>query len=263
MRHEAWDMVVLRSLVFNVLFYAALIALMVLGLPILFCGPTRVRHMATLWGRQSLWLVRVVCGMRIEVRGLENVPPGGCIVAPKHQSIWEVFALTTVFPDFTFVLKRELTLIPLFGWYLVRSGQIAVDRAKGRAALTQAARKGREVLGNGKQLVLFPEGTRRLLGAPPDYKVGVAYIYAVNAVPCVPVALNSGLFWPRHGFIRRPGTIVVDILPAIPPGLRAAEFLPLLRDRVEAACDRLNAEAMDRDPDLARAVPAMQAPLPT
>lgn len=252
-------MLILRSLLFNLLFYAALILLMSAGLPLLVFGTARVKWLASLWGHQSLWLLRVVCGTRIEVRGAEHIPSGACIVAPKHQSVWEVFALTTVFPDFTFVLKRELTWIPLFGWYLVRSGQIAVDRSKGRAALAQAARKGKAVLAGGHQLLLFPEGTRRPPGAPPDYKPGVAFIYAQNAVPCVPVALNSGLFWPRRRFIRRPGTIVVDILPPIAPGLRAAEFLPLLQARVEAACERLNAEATNRDPDLRNVLPPRPA----
>ena len=243
-------MVFLRSIVFNVLFYAALIGLMILGLPLLAFGPGRIKRLAAVWGHVSLWLLRVVCGTRVEFRGLENIPRGACLVAPKHQSVWEVFALTTVFPDFTFVLKRELTWIPLFGWYLSRGGQIAIDRSNGRAALVQAARKAKGVLASGHQLFLFPEGTRRPPGAPPQYKLGVAHIYAANDVPCVPVALNSGLFWPRRRLIRRPGTIVVEVLPAIAPGLSAAEFLPLLQSRVEAACDRINAEAVDRHASL-------------
>ncbi len=252
-------MLILRSLAFNVLFYAVLIGLMILGLPLLVFGPGTIKELARVWARVSLWLLRVVCGTRVEFRGLDNIPPGPCIVAAKHQSAWDVFALTVPFPAFTFVLKRELTWIPLFGWYLLRGGQIAINRAKGRAALTEAAAKGRGVLGRGHQLFIFPEGTRRPPGAPPLYKYGAAYIYANNAVPCVPVALNSGLFWPRRRFIRRPGTVVVEVLPPIAPGLTAAKFLPVLQSRLEEACDRLNAEAVGRDPRLTAAMTGPEA----
>lgn len=243
-------MLVLRSLVFNVAFYVVLIGIMICALPVLAMRPAAVRGAARAWGRASLWLLRVICGTTVEFRGLENIPAGPVLVAAKHQSVWEVFSLILAFPNFTYVLKRELTFIPLFGWYLSRSRQIAIDRTKGRAALTQVVRQGRVVIGEGRQLFIFPEGTRRPPGAPPDYKYGVAFVYGDLGVPCVPVALASGLFWPRRSFIRRPGTVVVDILPPIAPGLPGNVFLPQLQDAIETATDRLIAEATRRDPTL-------------
>ncbi len=245
-------MLILRSLAFNILFYVVLVAIMTVLLPTIMFGPDKVKAAARVWGRASLWLLRVVCGTRVEFRGLHNIPEdGGFIVASKHHSVWEVFALITVFKDFTYVLKRELTYIPLFGWYIARGRQIPIDRSKGRAALAQVARRARVILAEHRQLFIFPEGTRRPPGAPPDYKFGAAFVYADVKVPCVPVALNSGLFWPRRSFIRRPGTIVVEILPAIPPGLSASEFLPLLQGKIETASERLLVEAVAKDPSLA------------
>ena len=240
-------MLILRSTLFNILFYLNLLALMVFGLPTLIVGRHAIKRLAALWGRSSLWLLRVICGTRVEFRGLENIPQGGVLVAAKHQSAWEVFALLTIFPEFTFVLKRELTRIPLFGLYLSRSEQIAVDRARGRAALAQVSQKAKTVLASGRQLLIFPEGTRRPPGAPPQYKFGVAFIYAETAVPCLPVALNSGLFWPRRSFLRRPGTIVVEFLEPMRPGLDATAFLQTLQHNIETATARLIAEAANRD----------------
>ena len=243
-------MLILRSLVFNILFYIMLVVIMIALLPTLLFSTIWVKRAARVWGRSSLWLLRVVCGTHVEFRGLENIPREGCLVASKHQSMWEVFALTTVFPDFTYVLKRELVWIPLFGWYLARGGQIAINRSKGRAALGTIVRQARGIMARGGQLFIFPEGTRTAPGAPPDYKFGAAFIYADLKVPCVPVALNSGLFWPRRRFLRRPGTIVVDIMPAIPPGLSTSAFLRLLQETIETASDRLLADALAKDPGL-------------
>ena len=245
-------MLMLRSLLFNFLFYVVLVAIMGVLLPTILFGPDRVKAAARVWGRASLVLLRVVCGTKVEFRGLENIPAdGGFIVASKHQSVWEVFALITVFKDFTYVLKRELTYIPMFGWYIARGRQIPIDRSKGRAALAEVARKARVILAEHRQLFIFPEGTRRPPGAPPDYKYGAAFVYADTKVPCVPVALNSGLFWPRRSFLRRPGTIVVEIMPPIAPGLSTMAFLKQLQETIETASDRLLREAIAADPRLA------------
>jgi 1-acyl-sn-glycerol-3-phosphate acyltransferase len=252
-------MLIFRSLLFNIAFYAALLIIMLLLLPTIPFGPHRVKAAARLWGRTSLWLLRVICDTKVEFRGLENIPEGGCIVAPKHQSIWEVFALITVFKDFTFVLKQELAWLPLFGWYVARGRQIAIDRSKGRAALAQVARQARVILSENRELFIFPEGTRKAPGAPPDYKFGVAYVYNDLKARCLPVALNSGLFWPRRSFIRRPGTIVVEILPVIEPGLPVSVFLRTLEEQIETASDRLMAEALAKDPSLAVSVWAKPA----
>ncbi len=243
-------MLFLRSLIFNVLFYLNLIALMILGLPTLLFGHRAVMALARLWARTSNWLLRVICGLDAEYRGIENIPTGGFIIAPKHQSIWETFSLVPFAPDFSYILKRELAWIPLFGWYIVRARQIAINRAKGGAALSEATRKSREALSEGRQIFIFPEGTRRPVGAPPLYKYGVAGIYAETNAPCLPVALNAGLFWPRRSFLRRPGKIIVEFLEPIPPGLEKGEFLRVLKERLEGATNRLIDEALVADPSL-------------
>ena len=249
-------MLVIRSLIFNILFYAALIVLLIVGLPALFINRFAVFYLALLWAKATFWLMRVICGTHVEFRGIENIPKGPCIVAPKHQSIWEVFALPPFFTDFTFILKRELTWIPFFGWYLGRADLTAINRSKGAAALAQAKARAHEALAAGRQLVIFPEGTRRPAAAPPQYKFGVAHIYADNSVPCVPVALNSGLFWARRSFLRRPGTIIVEFLPPIPPGYDKNTFYQLLCARLETASDRIIGEALQQNPELKAVVPA-------
>lgn len=234
-------MLVLRSLLFNTFFYAnTILMLIVLIVPALLLPARATVWVAITWAKVSLWLMKVIVGTRYEVTGIENIPAGGIIVAAKHQSFWETFALLTVFTDPVYILKRELTWIPLFGWALLKSRMIPVDRgAKGRA-LAQITRRAHLELGRrGRQLIIFPEGTRRPPGAEPAYKFGVAHLYAELDVPCVPVALNSGLYWPRRQTIRRPGTVRISILPPIMPGLDKVAFHTELQRRVEAECERL------------------------
>ena len=172
--------------------------------------------------------------------GLEKLTEGGCIIASKHQSTWETFALFAVLKDPAFVLKRELMFIPFFGWYLIKGAMIPVRRGQtGREALAEFSAKAREAIAQGRQLIIFPEGTRRPAGAPPDYKSGVAHLYAATGATCVPIALNSGLYWPRRALTRRPGTITVEVLDRIEPGMRPKAFLAELRARIENASARL------------------------
>lgn len=243
-------LLIIRSALFNVIFYLVLIVLMIVGLPTLLFGRHAVFALARLWARINLWLIDVICGIKVEIRGIENIPPGGVIVAPKHQSFWETFALSLHFTDFTFILKRELMWLPVFGWYLKGAEMIAIDRSTGRAALAQVTDRSRPVLSQGRAIIIFPEGTRRPVGAPPAYKFGVAHLYATNNVPCLPVALNSGLFWPRRSFLRRPGTVVVEFLPPIEPGKERDVFFPLLQEQLERATNALIDEAVAKDPSL-------------
>lgn len=243
-------MLYIRSMVFNVLFYVVLIGLLVFGLPILAMNRHAVFWLARLWGRASIWLLDKICGVKVEFRGLENIPQGGYIIAPKHQSIWETFALLLHAPDFSYVLKRELTWLPLFGQYLWRAEQIAIDRARGKSALNQVVARARQLLADKRQLFIFPEGTRRPVAAPPAYKFGVAQVYTECKAPCLPVALNSGLFWPRRSFLRRPGTIVVEYLEPIAPGLDRQTFLDLLQERIETRTNALVNDALALDPSL-------------
>ena len=232
-------MVIVRSIIFNVAFYLNLGLLLLVALFTLVMPRHAVLGMATLWGRISVWLLRVICGTKVEYRGLEKLPKGPVIVAAKHQSTWETFALLWLFADFTFIVKRELMWIPIFGWLMARAGMVPVDRGGGSQALINMMRNARDKIRSGRQLIIFPEGTRRAPDAEPRYKFGVAHLYAEIGVSCVPVALNSGLFWPRRRFMRYPGTIIVQFLDPIPPGLDKGAFAARLQDDIETATARL------------------------
>ena len=235
-------MIIVRSILFNALFYLNLVVLLLVALLAMALPRLAVLRMADLWGRVSVWLLRVVCNTRMELRGLENLPDGPLIVAAKHQSTWETFALLRLFDDFTFIVKRELMWIPIFGWCMWKGRMIPVDRGAGSQALNDMTARAREEIRTGRQLIIFPEGTRRAPGAEPRYKFGVAHLYAEAGVPCVPVALNSGLFWPRRAFMRLPGTIVVEFLPPIPPGMDKQAFFARPQSDIETATARLIAE---------------------
>jgi 1-acyl-sn-glycerol-3-phosphate acyltransferase len=247
-------MIYLRSLVFQILFFSSMIVLQLVWLPGLLMRRQVSQELGRIWGRISLWLLDKICGTKVEFRGLDNIPKGAVIVAAKHQSIWDTFVLPTKFPDFSYILKHELVWIPFFGWYLLAAEQIAIDRAKGGKLLPQLIEKSKKIFAEGRQLFIFPEGTRRPAGAPPAYKIGVAHLYTAANVPALPVALNAGLFWPRRSFVIRPGTIVMEFLPIIPPGLPTREFFDKLQADLETASDRLIAEAVAKDPGLAALV---------
>jgi 1-acyl-sn-glycerol-3-phosphate acyltransferase len=243
-----------RSIVFNVLFYLNLVLHVLLATLILPLPRRAMIALAKFWGRSCLWLARTVCGLKVEWRGLDKIPSGAALIAAKHQSAWDTFALMTVFDDPTYILKRELTWIPLFGWGLIKGGMIAVDRSAGKEALAGLTAHTRAALGERRQVIIFPEGTRRAPGAEPDYKLGVVPLYAACDAPCVPVALNSGLFWPRRRFLRYPGTVIVEFLDPIPAGLPRAKFFRRLQDDIETATARLISEAERANPQLVKRV---------
>ena len=241
-------MIWLRSFAFNLAFYAILIGYMLVAPP-LFLLPRRWGwHVVRAWARSSLWACRVIAGIRTEFRGLDRIPKGALLVAAKHQSLWETFALITVFDDATYILKRELLWIPVFGWYAAKFRMIPVRRGAGSASIRSLVRRVREELAQGRQILIFPEGTRRPPGGPPAYKHGIVRLYTQLDVPCLPVALNSGLFWPRRRFLRRPGTIVAEFLEPIRPGLDGDSFAALLQSRIEDASNALLAEGLRQFP---------------
>jgi 1-acyl-sn-glycerol-3-phosphate acyltransferase len=233
---------IVRSTLFNVLFYLITTVLLVAVVISLALPRRAVIGVAKLWGRIGVWLLRVICGTRLQLRGLDKVPPGPLIVAAKHQSTFETFALVPLFDDPTFIVKRELMWLPIFGWGMRKGRMIPVDRGAGSQALAAMSVRAREEIRTGRQLIIFPEGTRRAPGAEPRYKFGVVHLYSRVGVPCVPVALNSGLFWPRRAFRRYPGTIVIEFLDPIPPGLDAKVFFERLQHDIETATARLIAE---------------------
>lgn len=235
-------MIVLRSIIFNILFYAVLALYLVLGAGF-YVTPRKwsIRALQA-WARTSIWLLRVVAGIGMEVRGRGYIPQGPALVAGKHQSFWETFAILPLLDDPAMVLKKELTLIPFFGWFIYKFRMIAVERSAGTAALKKLVADAQDRIAAGRQIVIMPEGTRRAPDDPPDYKPGAAALYGKLNVPCVPFALNSGLFWPRRRFLRHPGTIIIEFLPPIPPGLPRRTFQELLEARIEPATARLVAE---------------------
>ncbi len=228
-----------RSILFHVLLYVTTTAFVVFGSPLLFMPRRWAMAALNVHACMELFLLKHIVGIDYEVRGLENAPKGACIVAAKHQSAWETFALIPIFRDPTFLMKRELFWIPVHGWFSKKFGMIPVDRDKGPAALRLMLREAKKRAAEGREIIIFPEGTRRAPGSPPDYKTGVFLLYDALKVPCVPLALNSGLFWRRRDWRLRPGTIVVEILPPIPPGLKRAEFLSRLEHDIETASHRL------------------------
>jgi len=233
----------LRSLIFNVLFYVSTTLFVVLGSPLLFAPRSWAMAALKVHAKTELWLLKHIVGLDYEIRGRDKLPDGPCLVASKHQSAWETFALIPQFRDPTFLMKRELFWIPVHGWFSHKFGMIPVDRDKGPTALRRMLQAAKERIASGREIILFPEGTRRAPGAPPAYKTGIVLLYNALDVPCVPVALNSGHFWARRTWKRNPGKIVVEILDPIPPGLGKKAFLARLQEAIETASNRLLAEA--------------------
>jgi 1-acyl-sn-glycerol-3-phosphate acyltransferase len=232
-------MIVLRSLLFAAWFYlisTPWAILLTLALPL----PRRVMIQAVrLWARVILFGLRVLAGVRVEVRGLERLPADACLIAAKHQCALDFVGPFAFLPDACFVLKTELLAIPFFGWNARKARMIPIDRGGGAATLKAMVRTARARLSERRQLVIFPEGTRKAPGDPPDYKPGVAALYRELDLPCLPMATNSGVHWPAHGFLRRPGVVVYEVLEPIPPGLPRAQFMRELETRIEAASTAL------------------------
>jgi 1-acyl-sn-glycerol-3-phosphate acyltransferase len=229
----------LRSLLFNVGWYAGSVVIAVGGSPILLLPRRAVVAWAQFWVAFVLWWLRVTCRLSHRLVGLENLPPGPVIIACKHQSSWEALSVELLFTEIAIVLKRELVFIPFVGWAMARAGNIAVSRGDGASALRGLTRQAKAAIADGRSIMIFPEGTRVAVGDARPYRVGVAALYRQLRVPVVPVALNSGLFWGRRKFIKRPGVITMQVLPPIPPGLGREAFMTTLRDRIETATAKL------------------------
>jgi 1-acyl-sn-glycerol-3-phosphate acyltransferase len=229
----------LRSLAFNVGWYVGSTILAIVGSPILLMPPRYVVAWSLFWIDCCLGWLRLTCRLTHRISGLENVPTGPVIFACKHQSSWETLAFSKLFPNSAIVLKRELLFIPIVGWAMARVGNIAVERGDGAAALRSLVRQAKVAIADGRSILIFPEGTRTPVGSQRAYHVGTAALYRQLGVPVVPVALNSGLFWGRRQFIKWPGVIDVEVLPAIPPGLGREALMATLRESIEGATVRL------------------------
>ncbi|MGL4638046.1 MAG: lysophospholipid acyltransferase family protein [Beijerinckiaceae bacterium] len=237
-------MLFIRSLLFNIAFVISCIVWFIIALPtLLLPRPLFLKIALHGWCWTNLTLFNVICGVKSEIRGREHIPTGGCIVACKHQSAWETMALAWNVEFPRYILKRELMWVPLFGFYLMKAKQIPINRGKKSEAVAALNTSAAAAVAEGGQLLIFPEGTRRPVDAEPAYKMGVAHLYEALGVPVVPVATNAGVTWPRREFIKRPGLVVLEFLPAIPPGLPKAEFHARLQETIETHSNRLIAEA--------------------
>lgn len=240
---------ILRSILFLIAFHVSIVAQMIFWLPSYFFmkredGWKVVRF----WGWSSLWLHHVIVGTRFDFRGVENIPgEGGMIVASKHQSTWETYAILLFMKDPSYILKRELMFLPLFGWFAYKMKVVPVNRGKKSEALKAMTKVAKEQLENGRQIIIYPEGTRKMAHAGPSYKYGVTHMYKTIGPRILPVALNSGLFWPRRGLSLKQGTVVMEFLKVIEPGLSEKAFANKLEKVIEDKTAELVAEA-EKDP---------------
>lgn len=214
----------------------------------LFLPRNQVRGVAKWWSRGNLWLLKTIVGIDLEIRGREHIPQGAALVAMKHQSQLETFGVMPFLPDPVYVLKRELTWIPFFGWFLLRLKMIAINRSAGSDALSQMLEQAVVAAREGRQIVIFPEGTRREVDAPPRYRHGVVHLYERLQLPCTPVAIDTGVFWPKGRMKRRQGRAVIEFLEPIPAGLPREAFQKLLIERIEERSNALIAEARGSAP---------------
>lgn len=232
-------MTMLRSALFMLWFAVVTVLLAILCLPLLVLPRAGTVRLGRLWSQATLWGLKVFAGLDMRVTG--KVPHGPVLVAAKHMSMWDTLALHLLLGDPGIVLKRELLAIPFYGWYLARAAAIPIRREAGARALRTMTAGARAVLKQQRPVLIFPEGTRRKPGAAPAYKPGVAGLYAMLDVPCVPVALDSGVYW--RGFRKYPGTITLAFLEPIAPGLKRGPFMALLEQRIEQATTALIAGA--------------------
>ena len=236
-------MTLLRSAVYNLVFFIWTL-FCALALLWVFVLPRRLMVRVIRLYFLSLYpLEKYILGLDYRVIGRQNLPSGQYIIAMKHQSAWETFKLLPLFGDVAIVLKRELMWIPLWGWYQAKTGVIPVNRGAGGAAMRSLLEGAQKVAGQGRSILIFPQGTRVAAGAKKPYKSGIGYVYETLNLPVVPVALNAGVFWPRNSFLKRSGVVTVEILPAIQPGLSRLDFMQQLEEKLEAASDRLLPQA--------------------
>jgi 1-acyl-sn-glycerol-3-phosphate acyltransferase len=229
-----------RSILYGLWYYGVTATLAILFIPLLALPRSALRGGLHVWAKMLVWGMRVIGGVRLEVRGLEHLPQGvPVLLAAKHQSMFDIVPAFAYMPDALFVMKRELMRIPVFGWHNLKNGTIVVDRKGHAQAMRKLIADARERFKEPRQLLIFPEGTRRPVAAEPDYKPGVAGLYRDLDVPCVPVATNTGAHISSSGVARSPGLVVYEVLEPIPAGLKRADFMRLLQERIETASNAL------------------------
>jgi 1-acyl-sn-glycerol-3-phosphate acyltransferase len=232
----------LRSFLFAGWMFASAVVLGVVCLPLML-GPARAAMLPIRWwAKAQFWALRVLVGARVEIRGRGRLPAGAFLIASKHQCMLDTLVAMTLTPWPSIVLKRELMWIPIFGWYAWRAGMIALDRTGGPGDVRQMLGAARGAVAHGRQVLIYPEGTRRAPGAEPAYKGGAGLLYKELGVACAPMATNSGVIWPAHGLLKHPGRAVFEILDPIPPGEPRRVFMERLQNEIERASSALLGE---------------------
>ena len=237
-------MIWVRSLAFSAFFYVWSLVMSLAMMPTLLFPRAVMASFIRVWGKGVVLGLRLLCDVRMEVRGSRYVPKDAALLAPKHQCMFDVFAQFMILPDACFVMKKELMWIPFLGAIARKLRMVVIDRQGHSTALRKLVKDVVDRFSEARQLVIFPEGTRGVPGQPGDYKPGIAALYRELNMPCTPVATNSGVHWPAHGFLRKPGTIVFQFLEPIPPGLKRAAFMAELKARVETASQALMDEGI-------------------
>ncbi len=232
-------MILLRSALFNLLFLGGTALAAVLAVPLLAAPRWAMIAYVRGWSRLMVAALRIVCGIRLEVTGLDRIPPGGAIIAAKHQSAFDTIVWLSLLPAPVYVLKKELLSIPVWGWLARRCGHVPVDRSAGAAALRGMVKAAKAALAEGRPVVIFPEGTRSAPGQRLPYQPGVAALALATGAPVVPAATDSGRFWGRRAFHKRSGTLHVSVLPPLPEGLARSALMAALEEAVEGETDRL------------------------
>jgi 1-acyl-sn-glycerol-3-phosphate acyltransferase len=230
-------MILLRSALFNVVFFGVSLVMTLVATAMRVVAPDRVLGVAILWGRCLVAAARIVCRIRLDVRGLEHIPPGAALIASRHQSAFDTFVWLTLLPRCCYVFKEELLRIPLFGPLIRVSGMIAVDRKAGGAAIRVLLREADRAVRERRQIVIFPEGTRSEPGKPNSLQSGIAALASRTGLPVIPVSTDSGRFWGRRAFRKRAGTIRIVIGSPIPAHTERKALMRALEDAM-AAVDR-------------------------
>lgn len=238
-------MIFFRSLVFNICFFLWAMLAAVLFAPLFIISPKVALYASKPWANGALMLARVICGITHEVRGQQYILSSPVIYASKHQSAWDTIIFLVLLPYPAYVLKRELLRIPLWGWYLWRMQMIAIDRSGKAAAIKQMLKTAKERLKQNRSIIIYPEGTRTRPGAVPNYHPGTVALYSFLNTPVVPVALNSGYYWGKDAFLKRPGKIIIEFLPPIAPGMDKETFSTALQTTIETASQKLLEEVKD------------------
>ncbi|MDR1694134.1 MAG: 1-acyl-sn-glycerol-3-phosphate acyltransferase [Lactobacillaceae bacterium] len=249
-------LVIIRSLIFNILYYP--LAFVFLALTSTFGWFVPYKWVGFAWNDCIMPFFRVllwaVCGLKIEIRGKQNIAKGGAIYASKHQSAMETYFLTSIIKKgATFIFKKELSYVPFFGWAVAAYGSIPVDRSGGSAAMKKMLDISKDFINEGRSIIIFPEGTRTKPGSCKEYKPGIAFIYQNVDAPVIPVALNTGFFWKKHSFLRYPGKVIFEFMKPIERNLDKREFIAELQNIIEVKCSELNAETIKNYPYAAAA----------